>query len=218
MAKRITKECEEKVICLYLQGKTSKEVANLCGIGSSSVLRILKKYDIPTRPKSDHKVTNKFSKDKEDEIIRLYIQGKNTNQIAKLYNTYNTSIRRVLLRNNIEIRPNGADRRKVELSDIKQKESTRDFDYFLGLLATDGCVTGNKIVLDFSEENKELLDYWNEFLGNKCNITKHIHKIFKVPQYRIAFRNKKICDYLATYGIVSNKTFDLTLNILIGIY
>lgn len=56
-----------------------------------------------------------------------------------------------------------------------------------------------------------MLDYWNEFLGNKCNITKSIHKIYKVPQYRIAFRNQEICDYLGSFGIIPRKTYGLTL-------
>lgn len=212
MAKKITKEQEQKVIELYLSGKSSKEVSDIINIGASSVLRILKKNNIPTRSKAEHKTPNKFSEDKEQEIIRLYTEeGKNTNEIAKIYGTYNTSIRRVLERNNVEIRSYGVAQRKVELNDIKSKEGTRDFDYFLGLLATDGCITDNRVVLDFSEQNKELLNYWNEFLGNKCNIITSIHKVFKIPQYRIAFRNQDICDYLATFGIIQNKTFNLTL-------
>lgn len=212
MPNRITKEQELEIINLYISGKTSKEVSKVVGVGPTSVLRVLKRNNIPTRSKSEHKVTNKFSEDKEKEIIRLYIEErKNTNEIAKLYNTYNTSIRRVLERNNVEIRSYGVSKRFVDISDIKPKEGTRDFDYFLGLLATDGCITDNRVVLDFSEENKELLYYWNEFLNNKCNITVSTHKVYKIPQYRIAFRNQEICDYLATFGITQNKTFNLRL-------
>lgn len=166
---------------------------------------------------------SKFSNDKEKEILRLYInENKNTNEIATIFNTYNTSIRRVLLRNHVKLRTYSEVMRKVNLEDIKDKEGTPDFDYFLGLLATDGCLTGDRIVLDFSEENKELLDYWNEFLGNKCSITSSIHKVFKVPQYRIAFRNPEIIKYLNTFGLKARKTFDLELsyinwNVLRGI-
>lgn len=154
----------------------------------------------------------KYSRENELEIVRLYVdEHKNTNEIAKIFNTYNTTIRRILLRNNVELRSYGVAQRRVNLEDIKDKEGTSDFDYFLGLLATDGCVTGDRIVLDFSEDNKELLDYWNEFLGNKCEITCSIHKVFKLPQYRIAFRNPDIRDYLATFGIIPRKTFNLKL-------
>lgn len=123
---------------------------------------------------------------------------------------------RVLKRNDIKIRSYSESQRFIELEDISSKEGTQDFDYFLGLLATDGCVTNNKIILDFSEENKELLDYWNEFLGNKCNINVSIHKVFKVPQYRISFRNEEVANYLATFGIIPRKS--LNLSILIGMF
>ena len=213
MANRITKNQELEIIRLYVEEfKSTEEISKIIGVSSSSVSRVLHRNNIKTRPKVPYKSPNKFSEDKEKEIIRLYTEeGKNTVEIANIFNTYNTSIRRVLKRNNIKIRSNSEAHRVVELEDISSKESTRDFDYFIGLLATDGCVTGNKIVLEFGEKNKELLDYWNEFLGNKCTINVSIHRVFKVPQYRISFRNKEIADYLGTFGIIPRKSFNLKL-------
>ena len=154
----------------------------------------------------------KFTDEQELEMVRLYEEEKLSMQkIADKYDTYATSVRRILNRRSVKTRTLKEANGIVHLEDIKSKEGSKDFNYFLGLLATDGCVTGDRVVLDFSESNKELLDYWNEFLGNKCNITKSIHKIYKVPQYRIAFRNKEICDYLGSFRIVPRKTFDLTL-------
>ena len=154
----------------------------------------------------------KFSKEKELEIINLYVNEQKTQkEIACIYNTYNTSIRRVLQRNNIPIRSNSETQRKVSLEDIIHKEGTDSFDYFLGILITDGCNTNGAIVLDFCEENKEILDYWNEFLGNKCNITVSYHKIYKTPQYRISFRSKEVVEYLESFGIIPRKTFNSRL-------
>lgn len=198
---------------MYIEeSKSSKEISEIIGVSSSSVLRVLKRNNVEARSKAPINTPNKFSKEKEQEIIRLYTEeNKSTLEIANIFGTYNTSIRRVLERNNVRIRSYSEAQRFVELEDISSKEGTNDFDYFLGLLATDGCVTDNKIILDFSEENKELLDYWNEFLGNKCNINVSVHKVFKVPQYRISFRNKEVVDYLATFGIIPRKSFDLKL-------
>ncbi len=213
MSKRITKSQENEIIKLYVEeNKSSKEISEVIGVSSSSVLRVLKRNNIETRSKAPVRIPNKFNEEKEKEIVRLYTEeNKSTLEIANIFGTYNTSIRRVLERNNVKIRSYSEAQRFVALEDISLKEGTPDFDYFLGLLATDGCVTENRIVLDFSEENKELLDYWNNFLGNKCNITVSIHKVFKVPQYRIAFRNEEIVKYLATFGIVPRKSFNLKL-------
>lgn len=154
----------------------------------------------------------KFSKEKENEIIKMYVnENKTQKEIANYFGTYNTSIRRVLLRNNITIRSNSELLSFVKLENLKNKEGTESFDYFLGILATDGCITDDRIVLDFSEENKEILNYWNDFLGNKCNITMSIHKVYKTPQYRIAFRSSDISEYLKTFGIIPRKTSILCL-------
>lgn len=102
----------------------------------------------------------KFSKEKENEIIKMYVnENKTQKEIANYFGTYNTSIRRVLLRNNITIRSNSELLSFVKLENLKNKEGTESFDYFLGILATDGCITDDRIVLDFSEENKEILNY-----------------------------------------------------------
>lgn len=154
----------------------------------------------------------KFTDEQELEMVRLYNEETLSMQkIADKYATYATSVKRILDRRSVKTRTLKEANGVVQLEDIKSKEGSRDFNYFLGLLATDGCVTGDRVVLDFSENNKELLDYWNEFLGNKCNITKSIHKIYKVTQYRIAFRNQEICDYLGSFGIIPRKTYGLTL-------
>ena len=157
----------------------------------------------------------KFTKEKEEEIIRLYTKENKTQQeIGLIFNTFNTSIRRVLKRNNVDIIPANRFLEFISYKDFLEKVNSNDFYYFLGLLATDGCVTGNRIVLDFSEENKELLIYWDEFLNNKCNINVSIHSKYKTPQYRIAFRNTEICKLLNNYGITERKSFDLKLKIL----
>lgn len=155
----------------------------------------------------------KYSEEKVTEIIRLYVEEEKTQkEIADIFGTYNTTIRRILQRNNIPIRSNSQIQRLVELEDIKKHEGTESFDYFIGVLITDGCNTNGAIVLDFAEADKEILDYWNEFLGNKCNINVSYHKVYNTPQYRIAFRNPEIVKYLESFGIVPRKTFNVKLN------
>jgi len=153
-----------------------------------------------------------YTKEIKDKIVELYVkEGKNTVEIAKMYNTYNTSIRRILIERNVQLISTAERLRKVNLEIIKSQEGTSDFDYFLGILATDGCITRNNVVLEFSEANKDILNQWNEFLGNACSITCYIHKKYKVPQYRIAFKNQDICNYLYDFGITPRKSMTLKL-------
>lgn len=155
----------------------------------------------------------------DQEIVRLYNEGKSTFDIEKLLGISRGAIRYRLKCNNVVCRP----RAKVELEDIKSKEGTPEFDYFLGILATDGYIYKGRVVLEFAENNKDILTYWNEFLGNKCNITNHVDKRDNKTYYKISFMNREICDYLATFGITERKSLTLKLkyinwNVLLGIF
>lgn len=113
--------------------------------------------------------------------------------------------------------------RRVNLEDLISKENTPEFDYFLGILATDGCICNKIISLEFSEENKEILDYWNEFLGGNCRINLHKNKKSGKISYKISFMNKEICEYLKNFGITERKSFSLKLkyinwNVLLGVF
>lgn len=105
-------------------------------------------------------MSKSYTNEVKDKIVELYLkEHKNTVEIAKIFNTYNTTIRRILIERKVPLISTRGRLQKVTLDSIKNQEGSSDFDYFLGILATDGCVTGNRVVLDFSENNKEILDY-----------------------------------------------------------
>jgi intein-encoded DNA endonuclease-like protein len=145
----------------------------------------------------------------EIEIINLYKTGKTQQQIADLYNTYNTSIRRILLRNKIIPRSPeeiGITKRYVKENCFLNKE---DKDYWIGILATDGCCQKNKsVVLAVSKKDIELLNKFKNFLGGNVNIIKDPKDIV-----RISFRNPEIYTYLNSIGISPNKSLTLDIKI-----
>ena len=105
-------------------------------------------------------MSKSYTNEVKDKIVELYLkEHKNTAEIAKMFNTYNTTIRRILIERKVPLISIRECLQKVTLDSIKNQEGSSDFDYFLGILATDGCVTGNRVVLEFSENNKEILDY-----------------------------------------------------------
>lgn len=84
----------------------------------------------------------RFSIEKEQSIISDYQAGLNTVEIAKKWNTYNTSIRRVLLRYGITPRTSKEVHTRVKENPFKLGDEKSE--YFLGLLLTDGCVQHRK--------------------------------------------------------------------------
>lgn len=142
-----------------------------------------------------------------------------TTQIGEIFQTSRSVINYNLKKLNVNVRPRG---KKFNIDTIKNKLNTPEFEYFLGILATDGSICNNIIALEFSEENKEILDHWNNFLGGNMNINIHTNAR-GVDYYKIAFQDLEFSKMLESYGITAKKSYTLELsyinwNILLGIF
>lgn len=162
------------------------------------------------------KITESILKD----CIRLYFEeGKSMVEIGRILNLDRSSITYQFKKHGLVARPV----RKINLEDFQEKEGTFNFDYFIGIIATDGCISNNTISLEFCKDNIDILYYFKEFLNNKCNINEHYDKKDDVTYYKISFMNKDICKYLDTFGITPRKSLTLKLKyinweVLLGIF
>lgn len=165
----------------------------------------------------------KFSEEKVKNIISMYNQGKTQKEIAKYYGTFNTSIRRVLKREGIAIRSN-TDIQSYVSSDIFDDLKSDVVNYWLGWLATDGCVYQSRITLQVQEKDLEVIENFKKFLGNSVMIKTIIHSKYKTIGYRVDFKKAAVAQKLVSYGITPKKSFTLNLNIpitfsmLLGIF
>lgn len=167
---------------------------------------------------------SKFSKEKESSIVEDYLKGLDTVQIAKKWNTYNTSIRRVLLRNGVTP--------KTIKERLSVKNPFRDNDekseYFLGLLLTDGCISHrkdtNSVSTSLSLVDKEMVESFRDFINPKAKVSKILQKKFNTYMYMYSVRNDSIAKWLEDRGNFINKSYNcdiyipLTPNILRGIF
>lgn len=92
----------------------------------------------------------KFSYQEVSNIIELYDKGMTQKEIAAQYLSYNTSIRRVLLKYGKLIRGNEEIQAKVKTN--KFKDLDKITTYWLGWIATDGCVSKGTIDLTCKDE------------------------------------------------------------------
>jgi intein-encoded DNA endonuclease-like protein len=147
----------------------------------------------------------KFSQEKEQQIIELYNQGLDTVQIGKIFNTFNTSIRRVLLRNNIIPKTSTERNRKIKPTFFNDY-SNPNIQYWLGVLSADGCYTKGSLILETID--KEWMEDYRNFLNPEINITQNQPKKGNTL-YRVALRVKGIEEELKKYGFVSSKSLTL---------
>lgn len=159
-----------------------------------------------------------FSKEKELSIIDLYLKGMSGKDIANLYGTYNTSIRRVLLRNNISIRGNSEVQCVVKENPFKNL-CKDEVQYWLGYICADGNISKhprNRINVA-SNLDPEHLKKYIEFVGYDLPMYKYFNKKYEVWEYSVNFSNKDIKEWIIdVVGITPAKSKDLYLKIPIS--
>lgn len=170
----------------------------------------------------------KFSSEKEKAIIELYKQGKSQKEIGTMFNTFNTSIRRVLLRNNICLRGNDKVQRLCKHNPFRKNDEYSE--YFLGLLLTDGCISSNRtktsksINLSLSEIDGYIVETFRDWVSPNSKISKVLQKRNNSFMYSFNFTNIETEEWLNRKGNFKNKSYKckiytpITWNILRGIF
>jgi group I intron endonuclease len=106
---RTTKKLnEDKVLQMFNSGIGSYEIAKLLHVHPYKTAEILKKHNIIYG-------AEKQKRQDEKEIASAYLSGKSTMDICREFNINKSTVRRILLRNNIKLRSKG-----------KNKNSERD--------------------------------------------------------------------------------------------
>ncbi|MCS0543029.1 hypothetical protein NXY55_23920, partial [Aeromonas veronii] len=77
-----------------------------------------------------------------DEIIKLYEDGCETSEIAKLASVTPRYIRKILSEHNVTLRPFGSWKRQYTLNEHYFKEWSNNMAYILGFILADGCISG----------------------------------------------------------------------------
>jgi hypothetical protein len=152
------------------------------------------------------KINNKWF-DNIPWIIEKYKEGFNQVVLAAEFDTAtNTTIRRILIKHNIPIRPNGVDQRKVKHNPFIEEGPDRD--YWLGVFCADGCVYKHRIEL--GSARPEHLKQYIEFLScDNIKLLKYTHGIYKSDCYSVKFSNKGVFDYMCSLGITPKKSHTL---------
>lgn len=90
-----------RIIELYSEGESMKDIAIIYEVNPVAISRILKKHEIASRKPIDRSL---FNKRKTDKIINLYNNGNSSVKIGKLFKVSSSTISRLLKRNGIEIK------------------------------------------------------------------------------------------------------------------
>lgn len=148
----------------------------------------------------------------KQQTIYLYVNEQlSMNKIAKKLNISDSTVKRFLTEENIEIRKNALSYSvKSKLFEVIRTEEDA---YWLGLLYADGYVSskGYSIELDLKAEDKYLVQQFNDYCGVTKSLKEHIIKRGdkKYISYRCSFANQEAHDNLIKQGCINAKSLIL---------
>jgi tRNA1(Val) A37 N6-methylase TrmN6/DNA-binding CsgD family transcriptional regulator len=138
--KRISKEDTYKIVKLYSEGMSPKDIGIIFDIYSNSVIRILSKLGI------DRNQSGKISETNIRYIVKEYISGRSSTSIATNLGIANSTVIRILKKNNI-------DRTKVLKEDFVKTQITPKYGTTYIPEINDILLTGTNLV-KLSEADK----------------------------------------------------------------
>lgn len=194
---------DEKVIQLVKEGYSAYQISKDLKVTKDAVRRIIKKLGYST----SHKSTQRQDplKNYSEEICNLYLQGKSTYEIAKMYNCGGPSILKILQKHNIQTR----DVKKYTYrNDFFDSINSEESAYWLGWMYSDGNNTGRSIRiqitdLDILEKLKGIIQYNGPLLVSQPRKPHHL------TQYCLSIWDRNFSNRLTELGCPPNKTFKI---------
>ncbi|PEE06778.1 LAGLIDADG family homing endonuclease [Bacillus pseudomycoides] len=142
----------------------------------------------------------------KDEMIKLYLKGESTSNIAKLANVSPRYVRMVLTDNNVEKRARGSWKRKYNLNEDYFKRWSNTMAYILGFFIADGVITKDNQTVSISQKESAIL----EDIKIKLNSNQLLYKNKNTGVYMLNLNSKIMKnDLINLHGIMPCKSYDV---------
>lgn len=148
----------------------------------------------------------------QNYIVEQYKLGRNTMDLAKEFNSYNTSIRRILIKNNVELISTADRLRKVKNNPFNDLNNS-DVQYWIGYLIADGSIDANRNCIRLFSKDKEVLENYKKFLNCEVSIRNELQKKYNANCFNIGFNNDEAYKTLINLGFNPDKSHNFKLNL-----
>lgn len=152
-----------------------------------------------------------WSDDIQEYIVEQYKQGKNTMELAKEFGSYNTTIRRILIKHNVNLISTSDRIRIVKTNPFSILENSNT-QYWVGYLIADGCIDTSRKCIRLFSKDRIVLENFKEFLNYPVAIKSEFQKEYNVTCYNIGFNNNEAYDSLVNLGFNPNKSHNFLYN------
>ena len=146
----------------------------------------------------------------EEQILKLYTEEQmSMSKITNMLGISSARVKRVLIKNNIEIRSNNYYKAKEIDTDFFSKIDSEEKAYVLGFMYADGYITGKYFGFKQSAKDKEILEKIRTALKSDHKIGEYINNngYGQGNAYcSLIVNNEKMVSDLQKLGIVFNKS------------
>ena len=143
----------------------------------------------------------------ESNTCKDYIDGMMMREVAEKHSVSRSTVRRIIVRNNVSYRHHPAIRDK-ELDHFFFSEMRKpEVRYFIGLLMADGCVGSDRdtISLSLKIEDKKIIELFLKSINSKKEVRINYRKDGRSCA-RTAITSKQMVEDLKRHGIIPRKS------------
>lgn len=210
---------------LYLSGKNMREIAEIYNVSVSTVRNRLDEYGINRRNRSESHTVHNID---EDEMIKLYLSGKNLIELGEKYGVAYGTIKLRLLRNNIQLRTKSESKklefkehdpnkhgRKYFLNHKYFKTWSKNMAYIVGFISADGYISDNGCLrISLQEQDIDLLHKINKELESTYEVKTVMKKCGEkyYSSCELLISSKHMTDDLINIGVTQRKSLTVTMD------
>lgn len=198
----LTKEQQEEIITRYQGGESAESLSAAFGRHKSSIHRVLKRCGIEKHSKECVFLTP----EQQEIIIARYKEGELATSLAQEFGCHATTINHMLERAGVQKHDLSYVRRTCRGYAVNEHafdELTPEASYWIGFLMADGSIVGHRVSIDLQARDVEHLRKFRDFLSSNNQIRYRE----SIDSYSFNVVSLPLCEKLAEYGIVPNKTF-----------
>ena len=163
------------------------------------------------------KISWKFTKDEKDKIVKLWLNGKSTYRIAKIFGCNDESIRLIIryrvpkekyFQNVKEHMKRFEERRKIKI--IKKPKLNEELAWWVGVVKGDGHVAESGYYVYVSTKDNDLAERWAHIGKNLFGIKPKFRFVKEKELHLIYFNSKNIVNFIKkNYGKFGRYIWDV---------
>lgn len=197
----------------YTSGHSILDLMTELGVSKTQIVNALKSSGVDIRKRGQKKRVH--SDGLRTIVCDLYKSGFSAPEISLKTGVSRTQVFRILRLNEISTRPEGKPRFPC-WDEAFMSVTTEEQAYWIGMLVTDGCISGNRIILGLAERDAGHLRKFLVFMRSTGKIIKFRPSsrtmkdgrvIRSGPHCKASVRSNTAVECLANYGVVHNKTY-----------